>query len=350
VTSFRVAATVLPDGGGRAELWTRDGRLTTTPQPDAEDLPGRYVLPGLVDAHAHLTIDMSGTGLPTASDDLVRANLQAHRANGVLLVRDIGRVRDEPLRPAEDDPDLRQAGRFLGPENGWVPALHQPTPPERLLDTVTAQLATGIEWVKVIGDWKHGTEIRQNYDSALLREVAALAHAGGARFALHATAADACRAAVEAGADSVEHGCALDDDAIATMADRRVAWTPTLSAVTFPPPPDATPEQRQRRQDWLDNLRERLPRAVALGVPVLAGTDTAAHGSVAAEVALLVEFGVDPVAAIRAATTTAREFLDAPSLADGTPADLVTFEQDPREDPAVLRSPAAVLHRGVRVR
>jgi imidazolonepropionase-like amidohydrolase len=339
VAAYRVVATVLPDGDGARDLWTRDGVLTAEPQDGAEDLPGRYVLPGLVDAHAHLTIDMSGTGLPTASDDLVAANLRAQRDAGVLLVRDIGRVRDEPLRVGSDDPEVMQAGRFLGPENGWVEDLHVATPASRVLETVIAQLATGVEWVKVIGDWRYGTEIRLNYDLGLLREVAAIVHAGGARLAIHAMGPEACRAAVEAGADSVEHGCTLSEDLLATMALRGTAWTPTLSAVT-----------RTGHDDWLDTMRALLPQAIALGVPVLAGTDTAAHGAIAGEVAKLVEFGLAPVDALRAATTTARAFLGAPGIEDGAPADLVTYDADPREDPDVLAAPVAVVHRGRRVR
>jgi len=349
VTAWRITATVLPDGDGGRDLWARDGVLTHAPQPGAEDLPGRYVLPGLVDAHAHLTIDMSGTGLPTASDDLVRANLRAQRDAGVLLVRDIGRVRDDNLPAGDDDPVVHQAGRFLGPEGGWVEGLHVATPAERLLDTVAAQLASGVAWIKVIGDWRHGGEIRPNYETALLREVAAVTRAAGARLAVHALGPQACRAAVEAGADSVEHGCTLDDSLLAAMAGRGAAWTPTLSAVTAPNP-DASDADHARRRDWLDNIRATLPRAAALGVPVLAGTDTTAHGSVAGEVALLVDYGLTPLDALRAATTAAREFLGAPGLAEGAPADLVTFDADPREDPGVLRAPAAVLLRGRRVR
>jgi imidazolonepropionase-like amidohydrolase len=349
--SFHLRATVLPDGDAR-DLWTRDGLLTTQPQEGAEDLPGRYVLPGLVDAHAHLTIDMSGTGLATASDELVAANLRAQRDAGVLLVRDIGRVRDEPLNVGDDEPDVRQAGRFLGPENGWVPGLHVPTEPEHVLGTVAAQLAAGVTWVKVVGDWKHDGEIRLNYDLNLLTAVADAAHDGGARLAVHALGEDACRAAVEAGADSVEHGCSLDDGLVTTMAERGVAWTPTLAAVTTPAPPDHPDRVRseRRRHDWMDAMRALLAPAVARGVPVLAGTDTAAHGSLAREVALLVEFGLEPVDALRSATTTARAFLGAPGIEAGAPADLVTYDADPRDDVTVLATPAAVVRRGVRVR
>ncbi|HEV2891494.1 MAG TPA: amidohydrolase family protein [Frankiaceae bacterium] len=349
MTTFRLPPTVLPGGEDR-DVWVAGGAFTSSPVDGAEPLPGRYALPGLVDAHAHLTIDMSGTGLATASDALVSANLRAQRDAGVLLVRDIGRVRDEPLRPAGDDPDVDQAGRFLGPENGWVEGLHVATPPDRLLGTVAAQLASGVRWVKVVGDWRHGDGMRVNYDAALLREVAELAHAGGARLAVHATTAEACRDAVACGADSVEHGCMLDEPLLATMAATGVAWTPTLSAVTAPPAPDAPERSRERHAAWVANMREAVPHAARLGVTVLAGTDTAPHGSIAGEVALLAAYGLDPLDALRAATTAARAFLGAPGIEDGAPADVVTYDADPREDPEVLRSPAAVVRRGVRVR
>jgi len=329
-------------------VWIADGVFTTAPRDGAEPLPGRYALPGLVDAHAHLTIDMGETGHANGSDALVAANLRAQRDAGVLLVRDIGRIRDEALRVGSEDPEVEQAGRFLGPENGWVEGLHVPTPPETVADIVHAQVASGVRWVKVIGDWKHDGEIRLNYDVALLREIADLTHSLGARFAVHALGAEACRAAVECGADSVEHGCNLDDDLLATMAGRGTAWTPTLSAVTVRSD-DASAEDRARRNAWLDTMRATLPRAVALGVPVLAGTDTAPHGSVAGEVALLVAFGLDPLDALRAATTTARSFLGAPGIDDGAPGDVVTYDADPRADPEVLRTPAAVVRRGIRV-
>lgn len=331
-------------------MWVANGTFTSRPVDGAEPLPGRYALPGLVDAHAHLTIDMSGTGLGTATDALVDANLRAHRDAGVLLVRDIGRVRDEPLRPAEDTPAVEQAGRFLGPEHGWVEELHVPTPPERVLETVRAQLASGVRWVKVIGDWRHPDGLRLNYDPGLLRDVADLAHAGGARLAVHAMAYETCRAAVDAGADSVEHGCLIDADLLAAMAERGIAWTPTLSAVTTPPPPDAPEASRRRHAEWTANMRAVVPLARRHGVTVLAGTDTAPHGSLAGEVALLVEYGLEPVAALEAATTAARAFLGAPGIDEGAPADLVTYDADPREHPEVLREPAAVVLRGVRVR
>jgi imidazolonepropionase-like amidohydrolase len=91
-------------------------------------------------------------------------------------------------------------------------------------------------------------------------------------------------------------------------------------------------------------LRELLPAAVRLGVPVLAGTDVV--GTIAGEVRLLGEFGLSPQDALAAASTWPRKFLglEAPSP------DIVTYEHDPRDDPAILSSPAAVVSAGVRLR
>jgi len=128
------------------------------------------------------------------------------------------------------------------------------------------------------------------------------------------------------------------------MAERGVAWTPTLTTVLghIEPVADFVPPARE----LLELQRRTLPLAAELGVTLLAGTDEEPHGSVAAEVAALIRFGVPAPAAIAAATTGAREFLGLPGLGDGAPADLVTFARDPRADPYALAEPAAVVAGG----
>jgi imidazolonepropionase-like amidohydrolase len=83
-------------------------------------------------------------------------------------------------------------------------------------------------------------------------------------------------------------------------------------------------------------------------VPILAGTDTA--GPIAREVALLAEHGLEPTAALQAATTTGYRFLGESFDRAGQPATLVTYQNDPREDLAALSAPIAIIIDGVRVR
>ena len=116
---------------------------------------------------------------------------------------------------------------------------------------------------------------------------------------------------MRAGVDSVEHGTAIDEPALRLMAEAGVAWTPTLCAV--------------------------------LAVPGTAGT-------LVREITLLAEHGLAPAAALEAATTAGYRFLGEPCGQPGRPVSLVTYQDDPREDLAVLSSPKAVLIDGVRVR
>jgi imidazolonepropionase-like amidohydrolase len=126
------------------------------------------------------------------------------------------------------------------------------------------------------------------------------------------------------------------------MARRGTAWTPTLCA-TLSRQDDAPEDRRQLVGERRERFRELLPRAVLSGIPVLTGSDVV--GSLPREIALLVDCGLDPIDALRAATTTAVGFLGADA-----PLAVVTYTEDPREDQAVLTAPAAVVIGGVRVR
>jgi imidazolonepropionase-like amidohydrolase len=338
--AWRLPATVLPDGE-RRDLWVRDGSLTSTPVDDAPALPGRFALPGLVDAHAHLAILNREPGdAATAARSLLIL-----RQQGVLLVRDVGAPQSATLDldPNPEFPILIAAGRWLAPEDRFYSPYHRPVPAGALVPAALTELARGAKWIKVIADWRTP---ELSYSAEVLRGLVDRVHAAGARVAAHTQWAGV-REIVDAGVDSIEHGCALDRDTLVTMAARGVAWTPTLSAFNSPLPPDARPDLIERRGSVLDNYRAMIPVAHELGVPILAGTDTV--GTVVDEVRQLIAYGLAPVAALRAATTGARRFLGAAELEDGASADVVTFDDDPRDDPDVLRRPTAIVLRGRRV-
>ncbi|HLX34950.1 MAG TPA: amidohydrolase family protein [Candidatus Limnocylindrales bacterium] len=339
--AWQVPTRLLQDGG-EGDLWIVGGSFTTHPPPAFERLPGAFALPGLVDAHAHLSLsaDHGTLDLPAIDE-----RLEAWGRQGVLAVRDVGapqsvtlKLRDDPTRPT-----LFAAGRWLAPKDRFFPSLHDPVEAVDLQAAALAEVARGASWVKVIGDWSP----EPNYDPALLRAVVDAVHAAGARVAVHSQW-ETVGPIVRAGVDSVEHGSLLDEETLRLMASRGVAWTPTLNAFNEPLPDDIPERVREQRARWLDNYRAMLPRASSLGVPLLAGTDTA--GTIPQEVAHLIKFGVPPVAALAAASSRAREFLGLGSFDAGGPADVVTFAADPRNDPAVLAQPAAIVLRGRRIR
>jgi imidazolonepropionase-like amidohydrolase len=344
---WHLHAVLLPCGADPVDLWVAGGRLTAEPQDGAETLPGGWVLPGLVDAHAHLSIDIARTGLERGSPGLVDANLRAHLEAGVLLVRDVGAVPGATLPEGGGaGPRLLRAGRFLAPPGRYIPGLYEGVEPAGVVGAALAEVAAGASWVKVVADFPErfpdGGPAEPNYDLETLTRLVEAVHAAGARVAAHVTGR-ALVDVVAAGVDSVEHGVRMDGEALGALGRRGGAWTPTLATTT-----EMLGEERFAR--LVERVTPLLAGASAAGVTVLAGTDSRPAGSLAAEVALLQRCGLSPVDALAAASTAARRYLGLPGLEDGAPADLVCYAADPRDDPEVLGSPSAVLVGGRRAR
>jgi imidazolonepropionase-like amidohydrolase len=342
IGAWRLPPTVLPDGQ-REDWWIGEGRLTREPIAGAEQLPGRFALPGLVDAHAHTSV---GPDMQPDTLEGTVARIAGLRDAGVLVVRDVGSPKSLTLRIVPDAgmPTFVAAGRWHAPAGRFYPDFHDPVEPEQLMDAAIAEIRGGARWVKVIADYR---EPVLSYDAELLGRLVQAVHAAGARVAAH-TQWPVVRDVVAAGVDSIEHGCLLDRETLEVMAIRGIAWTPTLNVFESSLARDLPDAQRSRYEAYRDNYRAMLPIAAAAGVTILAGTDTA--GTVVDEVRRLIEFGLSPVRALRAASTDARGFLGLESLSEGTAADVVTYDADPRDDPKVLARPAAIVLHGTRIR
>jgi imidazolonepropionase-like amidohydrolase len=318
---------------------------------DPEELPGRFALAGLVDAHAHPTVAVDGHGPYLADSEYGAARLAEYAAKGVTVIRDTGGLSQVTLgfarTAAAGHPVVTAAGRFLAPADRYFPRMHSPVEPDELAAAIQAEVAAGAAWVKIIGDFPQWGEdgpvpqsVAATYDVGTLREAVDAAHAAGARVAVHSNLADSQLAAI--GADSIEHGRALGHSELAELGARGGAWTPTLCAMLANrDSPD--PEVRKPVSELRERLRDSLPYAVAHGVRVLAGTDVV--GTIADEITLLAGHGLTAGQAIAAAGSLARDFLGIHPEGD-----IVTYDDDPREDPGVLARPAAVVVRGVRVR
>src|SRR5215468_5903139 len=238
--SWAVHAVQLPDGDRPVDLWVdAAGYLVTEPVPGAERLPGRYVIPGLVDAHAHPSV-RSEAGWPiTLSGSEALDVLAAWAASGVCLVRDAGSPGGSVLQLdlVPGMPRLQAAGRFLAPEGRYFPALlPEGVPEQRLTELALAELARGGRWVKVIADFppvadgKPSGPAEPTYSGQAIEAMVAAVHAAGGRVAAHATTGCVSQL-VRAGVDSIEHGTAITEPDLRLMAQARTAWTPTLCAV-----------------------------------------------------------------------------------------------------------------------
>lgn len=363
-------------------LLVEDGRIRWIRPRDDEPDPGRdvrlvdaggtTVVPGMVDAHSHLTLPGGSHWIDRIQDppdELVTVaehNATLLRRSGVRWARDVG-------SPRRRDPvDGRERALALGLRDRWQARAGMPyvraagtwvARPEvlpagvavevddadGLLRAVGQQLDEGADLVKLYLDGPDPDT--SPWTEQELRAVVSACHERGARVAAHALRLPGTRAAAAAGVDSIEHGSEIDRPTAETMATNGVTLVSTLSVFaswrTFArttriprfADDDAAATVRQRLETAMESVRT----AHRAGVRIAAGTDFGG-GSTRAnqlpwEVELLVEAGLEPWQALGAATWAGGELLGEPEagrLHEGGPADFALVHGDPLSDPAAL--------------
>lgn len=355
------------------------------------DLGNVTLMPGLIDAHSHLLLDVpedSGDGSmiaivgqqSTAERALmgVKLGLELLEA-GVTTVRDVGNsgvngdvaLRNAIQRGWVRGPRISACTRALAPHGGQFGTL-QPAAQglieqeyvtvsgvEEARRAVRQALADGADCIKVIVD--NG----QNLLSAEeLKVIVEEAHRMKRPVAAHTTTDESVRNAVEAGVDSVEHGYSLPDDVLAPMARKRIFLVPTDGPISIcdsfsAKSGDAERQRRMRERcrKLITQANDRMRRAVAAGVRLAAGSDmyismpglTRGQASVQGFSAY-VEAGVKPVEVLRAATLNAAELLRMQdrigSVEANKLADLLAVEGDPLKDIGALKQVRFVMKDG----
>lgn len=356
---FHVHGVVFPERVERDLLVTEAGTITYGRDPSAPTLfAGGYLIPGLVDSHAHLTVGVPGG--PNASPE-VRARVGARRnlEAGVLVVREMGAPDHASigLGPAHGLPRVFSSGRWIGApgrmNDGWALECDG----EQLPDAAASEARLSGGWAKIIGDWRRPDEyrLRPSYEAAALARAVSRVHAEGGRIAIHAILNETIEMAISAGPDSIEHGLLINDDQAAAMAERGIALVPTIRTFVVEPPPssdDARPHDVLA--EWEAAKAEQPDRVRAAheaGVTILAGTDDdVPYGAVHQEVYELVHAGVPVEAALGAASWTARRFLGLRGIEEGAPADIVAFVRDPLDDVTAITEPQLIVLDGIALR
>lgn len=338
--------------GASFDLSSVDGTWSPGSGSADLDLSGLFVLPGLVDAHVHLSADT--LDVDTVVDrDRIADRAQAARDRGVFDLLDKGWSDDLVLEMALahrfEGVRVHAAGVMLHPEDGYWTDFGLVVEGDGLVEAC-AEIAGRRPWVKVVGDWpRRGQGALPNYSEAVLADAVGAAHERGARVAIHTMAPDVASMAVRAGVDSIEHGLFVTRQDLEMLAARGGVWVPTvlrMHAVLAEMRPGSTGAEVVGR--GIDNVRRLLPVAADLGVSVLAGSDLAVGASeIGAEIDALVRMGLPAAAAVAGASFGAHRVLGIEAgLRPGRPAELVAYDRDPLHDPSVMIEPVVVVSKG----
>lgn len=352
------------------------------------DLGTRTLLPGLIDAHAHLAGRRSfapAEAITTPHDLMaLRAAEDARRAlaAGFTTVRDAGGMIALSLRAAVEEgsvpgPRIFAAGPMISQTGGHGDAHYLSLAEARRLnpgiaDGVDACRAAvrfaarmGADWIKICTTGGIGSARDHPWDvhftAAEVEAVVDEAHRLGKRVGAHAQGRDGVLAAVRAGVDAIEHGYWIDEECVEEMLARGTFLVPTLALVelfkrAIDEPLDMPPWRLRKQRDAIGAMERAFALACEARLPLAAGPDYMGpaprnHGANADEAITMAKYGLPPVDALRAATIGGARVLgiedDAGTLQPGKWADVIAVEGDPTRDPEALRRVACVIKAGV---
>jgi imidazolonepropionase-like amidohydrolase len=353
--------------------------VPTSVPPDASvvDLGDLTLLPGLMDMEVNLLLggpDHASPLNPVQDDPAVRtlravANARRTLRAGFTTVRNLGLfvqtgglLLDVALKKAIDlgwidGPRVVPAGHAITPTGGHLdPTMFQALAPHIMPLTVEEGIANGISEVRkaVRYQIKHGAQLikvcasggvmshtgpagAQQYSDEELRAIADEAHRAGLRVAAHAHGDDGIRAAINAGIDCIEHGSLMSDETLDLMIERGTFLVATTYLADGMDVSRAAPELQAKAAEVFPRARATISKAIARGARVACGTDAPAipHGRNARELIALVDRGMSPLEAIRAATTVSAELIDVDDrgrLEPGLFADVIAVPGDPLTD------------------
>ena len=355
------------------------------------DLGDLTLLPGLMDMEVNLLMggpDHRSPLVPVQDDPAVKtlravANARRTLRSGFTTVRNLGLfvqtggiLLDVALKKAIDlgwidGPRVVPAGHAITPTGGHLdPTMFQAFAPNVLPLTVEEGIADGVAEVRkaVRYQIKHGAQLikvcasggvmshtgpagAQQYSDEELRAVADEAHRAGLKVAAHAHGDDGIRAAIEAGIDCIEHGSLMSDETLDLMIERGTFLVPTTYLADGMDVSQAAPELQAKAAEVFPRAKRTISKAIERGARIACGTDAPAipHGRNAKELIALVDRGMTPVQAIRAATTVAAELIDVEDrgrLEPGLLADVIAVPGDPTADITVTEQVRFVMKGG----
>jgi imidazolonepropionase-like amidohydrolase len=335
---------------------------------------GGALTPGLIDCHVHLCFDgepnfvaEAQVSEPYAAVKCVR-NGERQLAAGVTTVRDLGGLGAVVCEVGK----AISEGRIRGPRvvasgqaltitggHGWTSFARQTDGPDGIRLAVREQIRSGARSIKIVATGGVLTPgVTVDFTAFTPEEVDAAvdeAHKWGVPIAAHAIGRPGIENCVRAGIDSIEHGSQISADIARRMHEQGTFHVPTINALRgiVDHPEDVPAYAVEKGRQILGMAQEAFRRAMRAGVRHACGTDAGTphnpHGGAPQELVRMAEWGMTPLAALKAATSNAADLLRVPivgSIEEGKAADLVLWKADPLQDIAAVLSPRLVMKAG----
>lgn len=355
----------------KTTLIVKEGKITRISQ-EATDLPdearifdlqGKYIMPGMIDAHVHIR-DLA------SAKTALHSGVTTVRSMGVSHFGDVG-MRELAKSGAVESPEFLAAGYHVRwtPDEGFFKDFPEMAPylktgihdKEAVRKMAEALVSRDIDWIKVNATARAGlpqTDPRQPYyNEAELRILVEVGQGKDIPVAAHAHGDEGGMAAVKAGVKSIEHGTYLSEETLKLMVENGTYLVPTIAIVTDLNTPGGdydSPRLEIRGRHMLPRLRATAKMAYQMGVKIIASTDTGYDPNsvlrLGQELEELVGIGMSNAEAIQAATSAAAEFLEIDDhtgrLAEGLDADLLILELNPLENIKAIHDPLMVVNNG----
>jgi imidazolonepropionase-like amidohydrolase len=381
----QIGVTILIKGNRIAEV----GKNVKIPaEAQTIDLRSATILPGLIDAHTHVLLQ--GDVTQAEYDEQIYKESTPYRTiravaavrnalmTGITAMRDVetegAMYADVDIKKAINNgiipgPRMWVSTRAMAPTGAYGPSgysweLHLPKGvqivdgADNCRQAVREQIANGADWIKIYADRRYyvdkdgGLSSQPNWTVDEIKAIVDETHRLGKKVAAHAIGRNGIKMALDYGCDSIEHGDGFDDALIAQAARQGAFWCPTMLVLEYVAPGRAA----AGAEIWLKMLpmlRSAVGKAAKAGVKIAMGTDAGGFPwtiNQAGELKLMVNAGMSPMQAVKAATMVAADLLDQEanlgSLEAGKFADIIAVPGDPLQDISVMEKVNFVMKDG----